>query len=114
MKYTSAERLNQLINDLGIKQSDFAKATGLPKSAVSMYFSGARQPRQDKLTIIAETFHVDEAWLMGFDVPKTSKELSAESASKDIDLIYKFSMLNDRDKSIIINMIDAMLKNDNN
>lgn len=109
MKSTSAERLNQLMNDLGIKQADLAKATGLPKSAISMYLSGQRQPRQDKLTIIAQTYHVDEAWLMGYDVPKNGKEISSESASRDIELIYKFSQLKERDKSIILNMIDTML-----
>lgn len=110
MKSTSAERLNQLMNELGMKQIDFAKAAGIPKSAMSMYLSGQRQPRQDKLTLIAEKYHVDEAWLMGYDVPKSSKDFSSEEAKKDVDLIYKFSLLNERDKSIIMNMIDTMLE----
>lgn len=69
MKTNSAERLLELMTYFGLKQADLCKRTGLPKSAVSMYLSDQRQPRQDKLTIIAEAYGVSEAWLMGYDVP---------------------------------------------
>lgn len=69
MKSNSANRLVELMNYFGIKQSDLCKRTGLPKSAISMYVSGQRKPRQDKLTAIADAYNVDEAWLMGYDVP---------------------------------------------
>lgn len=69
MKSNSKERLNELIEFFKIKQVDVSKKTGIPKSALSMYFNGQRQPRQDKLTIIADAYGVDEAWLMGYEVP---------------------------------------------
>lgn len=69
MKSNSAERLNELMTYFGLKQTDISKKTGIPKSAISMYASGQRTPRQDKLTLIATAYNVDEAWLMGYDVP---------------------------------------------
>lgn len=52
-----------------IKQSDIVEKTGIPKSAISMYVSGQRVPRQDRLSEIADAFNINEAWLMGYDVP---------------------------------------------
>lgn len=69
MKSNSSQRLSELMRYFGIKQADLSKRTGIPKSAISMYVSGQRQPRQDKLTIIADAYGIDEAWLMGYDVP---------------------------------------------
>lgn len=79
MKSNSSKRLNELMNYFGIKQADIAKRTGLPKSALSMYINGNRQPRQDKLTIIADCYGVNEAWLMGYDVPMFREEEDTDS-----------------------------------
>lgn len=68
-KKTTAERLIELMNYFDIKQNDLCQRTGIPKSAISMYVSGQRNPRQDRLSAIAEAYGVSEAWLMGFDVP---------------------------------------------
>ena len=45
---------------------------------------------------------------MGFDVPM-KKELSSLEAENDIELLEKFSLLNNRDKQLVRNMIDSML-----
>lgn len=82
MKSNSSKRLNELMSYFGIKQSDMVKRTGLPKSALSMYINGNRQPRQDKLTIIADCYGVSEAWLMGYDVPMFKKDES----NNEVDL----------------------------
>jgi len=79
MKSNSSMRLNELMNYFGIKQSDIAKRTGLPKSALSMYINGNRKPRQDKLTIIADAYGINEAWLMGYDVPMFREEETHDS-----------------------------------
>lgn len=74
MKSNSSNRLNELMNYFGIKQADIVKKTGLLKSAVSMYASGQRKLPQNKLTIIADAYGVDEVWLMGYDVPMFKNE----------------------------------------
>lgn len=113
MKSNSKERLNELMNYFGIKQSDLSKRTGLPKSAISMYASGNRQPRQDKLTIIAETYGVDEAWLMGYDVPmfKTETESDSEALGQIIGRLYNTDADNLEKLIRIYEQLDAETRN---
>lgn len=69
MKSNSSGRLQELMEYYEISRSDIIEKTGIPKSALSMYLSGQRVPRQDRLSDIAEAYNVNEAWLMGYDVP---------------------------------------------
>lgn len=41
----------------------------LEKNNLSQYLSGATNPKQDKVLVLAEALGVDVAWLMGLDVP---------------------------------------------
>ena len=47
---------------------------------------------------------------MGFDVSPERKDSRAQ-AEKDFDILYRYSMLNERDKKIVSDMIDCMLSN---
>lgn len=70
MKITdSKHRLKELIDILGISQTEFCNRCGLNKSALSNYLNGDREPRQDKLSLIADAFRISPSWLMGYDVP---------------------------------------------
>jgi transcriptional regulator with XRE-family HTH domain len=40
----------------------------IPKGAMSLYVSGAYEPKQDRLEALANALRVDIAWLMGYDV----------------------------------------------
>lgn len=111
-------RLKQLMQERSLKQVDILEMTKpycakydvkMNKSDLSQYVSGKVEPNQDKLFVLSRALRVNEAWLMGFDVEK-EKEFSGKEASKDIDLIQKFSLLNKRDQEIVMNMIDSMLK----
>lgn len=106
----TSKRLKQLMNVLNINQTDIVEKTGLPKSAISMYVNGVREPRQDKISIIADAFSLNEAWLMGYDVPMERKELSAKEGEKDAELIIKFSQLDEKDKKIVTDLIDSLNK----
>ncbi|EEG89645.1 transcriptional regulator [Coprococcus comes ATCC 27758] len=114
----TAIRLKQLMQERSLKQVDILEMTKpycakydvkMNKSDLSQYVSGKVEPNQDKLFVLSRALRVNEAWLMGFDVEK-EKEFSGKEASKDIDLIQKFSLLNKRDQEIVMNMIDSMLK----
>ena len=75
MKITdSAHRLNELLQITGDSQNDMAIKTKIPKSSISHYVNGMREPRQDKLSMIADAYNVNPAWLMGLDVPMESIE----------------------------------------
>jgi transcriptional regulator with XRE-family HTH domain len=76
MKKTFAERMREGMRIRRMRQVDLCEATGLSKSAISQYYSGKHEPRQDGIYLIAKALNVDEAWLMGYDVNIwTQKEL---------------------------------------
>lgn len=74
MAETFSKRLNIAMKNLGITQSELCTKTGIPKSAMSQYISGAFEPKHDRLFILARALGISEAWLMGFDVPQQPKE----------------------------------------
>ena len=105
------------MNLRGLKQVDIQRkcepycekfGVKMNKSDLSQYVSGKVEPSQYKLMILGMALNVSEAWLMGFDVPM-KKELSSSEAEGDIELIEKFSLLSERDKQLVMNMIDSML-----
>lgn len=66
---TCAERIKKALTIKGMKQSDLCRLTKIPKSALSQYISGAFEPKQDRIYLMAQALNVSEAWLMGLDVP---------------------------------------------
>lgn len=116
-KKNTSIRLKEIMNDRNLKQVDILEMTKpycikydvrMNKSDISQYVSGKVEPNQEKLFILAKALNVNEAWLMGFDVP-LRKELSPVVAESDIELIEKYSLLSDRDKTLVMNMINSML-----
>ena len=117
MKENTSDRLKQLMNERKLKQVDILNLS-LPyckkynikmnKSDISQYVSGKVEPSQEKLVVLGMALNVSEAWLMGFDVSPIRKDNSKE-AEKDVDLLWKFSMLEQRDKETILDMINVML-----
>ena len=83
MKKDTSTRLQELMHIKNINQFDLCQRTGIPKSSMSMYLSGERSPRQNRLSQIAEKFNISEAWLMGYDVPmERTDSLSDETLSQ--------------------------------
>ena len=68
-KESCSTRLKRALKINGMKQAELSSITKIPKSAISQYVSGAFEPKQDRVELIAEALNVSEAWLMGFDVP---------------------------------------------
>lgn len=62
-------RLQELLDILDITAAEMSRATGIPKSSISMWLSGERTMRQDKIGIISDFYHINPAWLMGYPVP---------------------------------------------
>lgn len=64
-----ASRILDGLEIRNMKQSDLCALTGIPKSAMSQYCKGSFVPKQDRTALIARALNVNEAWLMGYDVP---------------------------------------------
>lgn len=84
-KFSTADRLKQLIDEKGIRQVDILKAcqpycqkfgVQLNKNDLSQYVSGKVEPKQDKLSILGMALNVNEVWLMGYNIPAGRNELN--------------------------------------
>lgn len=67
---TISERLKEALEASGKKQADLVRDTGLDRGAISSYLSGKYEPKQKAVYKMAQALNVNEAWLMGFDVPR--------------------------------------------
>lgn len=66
---TTSKRLQRAMELRGLKQTDLVEKTGISKGALSSYISGRYIPKQNNTFLIAKALNVNEAWLMGADVP---------------------------------------------
>ena len=66
---TFANRLCQAMKIRNIKAVELCEKTGIDKSKISSYMSGRYKAKQDGVYLLAKALNVNEAWLMGLDVP---------------------------------------------
>lgn len=72
---TIAERIREGMELRSLKQSDLVEKTGISKGALSSYISGRYAPKQNNIYLIAKALSVNEAWLMGADVPMSRQNI---------------------------------------
>ena len=75
-------RLNRAMNIRNLKPVDLVEKTGIDKSKISSYMSGRYKAKQDGVYLLAKALDVDEAWLMGLDVPMLKSNKSFKTGIK--------------------------------
>lgn len=86
-KDNTSKRLKEIMSMRHLRQIDILNLTKpfcdkysvkMNKSDISQYVSGKNEPSQDKLVVLGMALNVNEAWLMGYDVPmeRTNKDTS--------------------------------------
>ena len=94
---TCGKRIAQALAIKGMKQSELCERAKVPKSSLSLYLSGAYEPRQERIYEMATALDVDPVWLMGYDVPmeKTKKDSTNELplTDGDIELLQLFNRI---------------------
>jgi transcriptional regulator with XRE-family HTH domain len=68
------QRIAKALEINGMKQAELCKLAKVPKSSLSLYLSGAYEPKQNRIYDMARVLNVNEAWLMGYDVPMERQE----------------------------------------
>ena len=98
---TIAERIRKGLLIRNMKQTDLVEKTGIGKSSISTYLSGEYEPKQRNIYKIAQALDVNEAWLMGYDVPM-ERRIAIEVSEEEKNLLTDFSILNNigQDKAI--------------
>lgn len=82
------DRLREALADRGMKPIELAEKADVPKSMISYYLSGKNVPKADRVYKMAQALGVNEAWLLGYDVPKVR---TAEQKKNDtlVDVVSK-------------------------
>lgn len=80
---TTSKRIQEGMELRGLKQADLVERTGISKGALSSYISGRYVPKQNNTFLIAKALNVNEAWLMGADVPMERIDTTAENQTRD-------------------------------
>ena len=104
-KDACSKRIARALSIRNMKQTDLCNITGIPKSAMSQYISGAFEPKQDRIFLIANALDVSEAWLMGFDVPmerETQSPDNQELTEGEKKWLELYRQLSDDTKKLLI------------
>lgn len=68
-QFTIAQRLREALNIRRKTQADLMRETGIDKGSISHYLSGRYEPKQKAIYKLAQALSVNEAWLLGYNVP---------------------------------------------
>lgn len=110
------QRIAEALKIKGMKQNELCKLANVPKSSLSLYLSGAYEPKQDRVYNMAKALNVNEAWLMGYDVPmerhikKDSPEEPKLSEGEKM-LLELFRRVPEEQQTLVLQMIRAALGN---
>lgn len=88
------------------------ETAGISKLSISQYLNGSHAPSNISSGKIGKVLNVEPLWLMGFDVEQR-KTFGVEQGNEDFEILDKISMLDERDKQIVLNMIDSMISSKN-
>lgn len=104
-------RLTKALSIRNLKPIDLVEITHIPKSAISQYMSGYAKPKQDRIHLISKALNINEAWLLGYNVPmeRNSNELSNTENEYEIEIIKMLKNLNDEGKKLVYDYIDTLI-----
>lgn len=126
-KYTTTDRLNQIMRERGLRQVDIVNLAKpycekykvkIGRNDISQYVKGKAVPRQNKIFVLSLALNVNESWLMGYDVaPERKSSNPADITEEDITLAqmikedeFAYAMYNeshnltDEQKAALLNM----------
>ena len=81
---TFAERLSKLLEIKNITKAELSRRTGISKSSITHYIKGDWEGKQNAVYAIATEFNVNEAWLMGYEVPMQRNGFSSATEYVDV------------------------------
>ena len=111
-----AKRLRELLDTNNMTQTDLSRATGISKSSISRYLKGDWEAKQDAVYAIARVANVNEAWLMGYDVPMIKQPAPVSEDEPLINIVkiagrdgsYMEKQLGDKELQTLKSFIDLL------
>ena len=108
-------RLTTALSIRNMRPIELSEITKIPKSTISQYMSGYAKPKTDRLYLISQALHINETWLLGYDVPMERGQTAPEApelSPADKQIIDRFLQLDNIDKAKISERIDILLENE--
>lgn len=99
------DRFIEALDRSGKTQQELADATGISKAMITHYKNGFRNPKRDKVELIAKFLGVPATWLLGLDVQLGIKE-------RESKLLKCFGKLNELGKCKAEEYIEDLIGND--
>lgn len=108
------KRIEIALSIRNMKQCELCRLANVPKSSLSLYLSGAYEPKQDRIYSMARVLGVDEVWLMGYDVPmekeKPNSPIVEQQVTKSEQLLLElFRKVPENKQEMVIQMIQVAL-----
>lgn len=117
---TRAERIKLLIEESGKSYQELERITGIKKSSLQRYASGATAKIPlDVIEKLSITFNVSKEYLMGWeDSPKLNLQLFAEKSTPaepkltegEQELLNLFRRVPEENRALVLEMIRAAVK----
>ncbi len=106
-------RISKALELRDMKQSELCKLANVPKSSLSLYLSGAYEPKQNRIYDMAKALNVSEAWLMGYDVPMDREKILPPEEPKLSEgekiMLDLFRRVPNEQQQLVLQMIRAAL-----
>lgn len=104
---TCGQRIEKALVIRKMKRMELCKQADIPKSSLSLYLSGAYEPKQDRIYKMAIVLNVSETWLMGYDVPMERNEPTPliELIDTEKTMLELFRRIPETQQKILIQML---------
>jgi transcriptional regulator with XRE-family HTH domain len=90
------DRIIEALKYNRMSAKELSDKTGISKSSISQYMSGYAKPKHDRIYLIAKALHVDEAWLIGYDVPMVKETFTQNLSPNEKNLLDIYRDLDDK------------------
>ena len=114
-----ADRIGEALKARQMRPSALCKVAKIPQSSLSLYLSGAYEPKQDRVYAMASALNVDVAWLLGYDVQmgtfadnikEENETVSEELTPKERQLLELFRLLTDEEQEHVLQTAKMIAK----
>lgn len=106
---TCGKRIERALMIRHMKRTDLCRLASVPKSSLSLYLSGAYEPKQDRIHTMASALNVSEAWLVGYDVPMdrepSSRANLVELTDREKAMLDLFRRIPEKQQDVLIQMV---------
>ena len=93
---TFKDRFSELFEESKMTTTQLGKELHVSEQTISAWKVGARSPKEPTIIMIANYFHVNVRWLMGFDVDRERPKMKFPDYTVPLDDSIGLKMLEER------------------